>query len=58
MGRHDAIEKIAGRPVRKPKRILDADIKGRFYNIDHGYLAKQVDKHRRPKAAAKGRIHL
>jgi RNA-directed DNA polymerase len=47
-GCHDAIDKIASLLVKKEKWILDADISGFFDNIDHKYLAKQIDKHWRP----------
>jgi len=48
MGCHDAIEKIASVLLKKPKWILDADIKGCFDNIDHRYLSMQIDTHWRP----------
>jgi RNA-directed DNA polymerase len=48
MGCHDAIDKIASNLLKKQKWIMDADITGCFDNIDHDYLAKQVDKHWRP----------
>jgi RNA-directed DNA polymerase len=48
MGCHDAINKIADNLFKKQKWLLDADITGCFDNIDHDYLAKQVDKHWRP----------
>ncbi|MEN8216589.1 MAG: group II intron reverse transcriptase/maturase, partial [Pseudomonadota bacterium] len=48
MGCHDAIDKIASVLLKKHKWILDADIKGFFDNIDHNYLAKQIDSHWRP----------
>jgi len=48
MGCHDAIDKIAGLLLKKQKWILDADIKGCFDNIDHHYLATQIDTHWRP----------
>ncbi|MEN8216595.1 MAG: reverse transcriptase domain-containing protein [Pseudomonadota bacterium] len=48
MGCQDAVDKIANVLVRKSKWILDADIKGFFDNIDHKYLAKQIDSHWRP----------
>jgi RNA-directed DNA polymerase len=43
MSCHDAIEKIAGALVKKPKWILDADITGCFDNIDHNYLLLQIE---------------
>jgi len=43
MGCHDAIDKIAGALLKKQKWILDADIKGCFDNIDHKFLASQID---------------
>ncbi|OAD20821.1 RNA-directed DNA polymerase (Reverse transcriptase), partial [Candidatus Thiomargarita nelsonii] len=48
MGCHDAIEKIAGTLLKKPKWVLDADIKGCFDNIDHKFLATQIDTDFRP----------
>ncbi len=48
MGTHDAINKIAGTLLHKPKWVLDADIKGCFDNIDHKFLLKQIDTHWRP----------
>jgi len=48
MGCHDAIDKIAGALLRKQKWVLDADIKGCFDNIDHKFLAMQIDIHWRP----------
>ncbi|TGO03644.1 hypothetical protein PN36_02625 [Candidatus Thiomargarita nelsonii] len=48
MGCHDAIEKIASVLMQKQKWVLDADIKGCFDNIDHKYLATQIDTHWRP----------
>jgi len=43
MGCHDAIEKITGALLKKQKWVLDADIKGCFDNIDHKFLASQID---------------
>ncbi|TGO03049.1 hypothetical protein PN36_13850 [Candidatus Thiomargarita nelsonii] len=43
MGCHDAIDKIAGALLKKQKWVLDADIKGCFDNIDHKFLASQID---------------
>ncbi|TGO03032.1 hypothetical protein PN36_14040 [Candidatus Thiomargarita nelsonii] len=43
MGCHDAINKIAGALLHKQKWVLDADIKGCFDNIDHKFLASQID---------------
>jgi len=48
MGCHDAIEKINSVLLTKPKWVLDADIKGCFDNIDHKYLATQIDAHWKP----------
>jgi len=48
MGCHDAIDKIANVLIKKQKWILDADIKGCFDNIDHSYLAMQIDTDFRP----------
>jgi len=48
MGCHDAVDKIAGTLLKKQKWILDADIKGFFDNIDHDFLALQIDTHWRP----------
>jgi len=48
MGCHDAIEKIAASLLKKQKWVLDADIKGCFDNIDHKFLAAQIDTHWRP----------
>ncbi|MEN8215578.1 MAG: group II intron reverse transcriptase/maturase, partial [Pseudomonadota bacterium] len=48
MGCHDAIDKIASVLFKKQKWVLDADIKGCFDNIDHKYLATQIDLHWRP----------
>jgi len=48
MGCHDAIEKIAAALLKKQKWVLDADIKGCFDNIDHKFLAVQIDTHWRP----------
>jgi len=48
MGCHDAIDKITKVLLKKQKWILDADIKGCFDNIDHRYLAMQIDTHWRP----------
>jgi RNA-directed DNA polymerase len=48
MGCHDAIDKISSNLTQKQKWALDADITGCFDNIDHDYLARQVDKHWRP----------
>jgi len=48
MGCKDALEKIASLMLKKQKWILDADIKGCFDNIDHDFLAKQIDGHWRP----------
>jgi len=48
MGCHDAIDKIASVLLQKKKWVLDADIKGCFDNIDHKFLAKQIDTHWRP----------
>jgi len=43
MGCHDAIEKIVAVLLKKQKWVLDADIKGCFDNIDHKFLASQID---------------
>jgi len=43
MGCHDAIGKIAASLLKKQKWVLDADIKGCFDNIDHKFLASQID---------------
>jgi len=43
MGCHDAIDKIARGLIKKQKWVLDADIKGCFDNIDHKFLATQID---------------
>ncbi|TGO02317.1 hypothetical protein PN36_26910 [Candidatus Thiomargarita nelsonii] len=48
MGCHDAIERITTVLLRKQKWVLDADIKGCFDNIDHKFLASQIDTHWRP----------
>jgi RNA-directed DNA polymerase len=49
MGCKDALDKIASLlNQRKHKYILDADIKGCFDNIDHEFLAKQIDRYWRP----------
>ncbi|MEN8218652.1 MAG: group II intron reverse transcriptase/maturase, partial [Pseudomonadota bacterium] len=48
MGCHDAINKITSVLLKKQKWILDADIKGFFDNIDHDYLAMQIELHWRP----------
>jgi len=48
MGCHDAIDKITGALLKKQKWVLDADIKGCFDNIDHKFLAMQIDTHWRP----------
>ncbi|MEN8216265.1 MAG: group II intron reverse transcriptase/maturase [Pseudomonadota bacterium] len=48
MGCKDALGKITNLLVKKQKWILDADIKGCFDNIDHEFLARQIDKHWRP----------
>ncbi|OAD20874.1 RNA-directed DNA polymerase (Reverse transcriptase) [Candidatus Thiomargarita nelsonii] len=48
MGCHDAIEKMAANLLKKPKWVLDADIKGCFDNIDHNFLLKQIDTHWKP----------
>jgi len=48
MGCHDAIDKIASVLLKKQKWVLDADIKGCFDNIDHKFLASQIDTHWRP----------
>jgi RNA-directed DNA polymerase len=48
MGCKDALSKIANLLIRKPKWILDADIKGCFDNIDHKFLLDQMDGHWRP----------
>ncbi len=45
MGCHDAIDKIASVLLKKQKWVLDADIKGCFDNIDHKFLATQIDTH-------------
>jgi len=43
MGCHDAIDKITAALLYKQKWVLDADIKGCFDNIDHKFLASQID---------------
>ncbi|MEN8216155.1 MAG: group II intron reverse transcriptase/maturase [Pseudomonadota bacterium] len=48
IGCKDAINKITALLINKQKWILDADIKGCFDNIDHEFLAKQIDKYWRP----------
>jgi len=48
MSCHDAIDKITNVLLRKPKWVLDADIKGGFDNIDHEFLLKQIDTTNRP----------
>lgn len=46
-GCHDAIEKLfrtfSGKNTPKKQWIVDADIKGCFDNIDHGYLMKKLE---------------
>jgi len=48
MGCLDAIDKITAVLLKKQKWVLDADIKGFFDNIDHDFIAKQIDTHWRP----------
>jgi len=48
MSCQDAIDKITKVLLRKQKWVLDADIKGCFDNIDHKFLAEQIDTHWRP----------
>jgi len=48
MGCQDATDKITSVLLKKQKWVLDADIKGCFDNIDHKFLALQIDTHWRP----------
>src|SRR5262249_40187199 len=43
-GCHDAIAKVynLARPNKRKKWVVDADIKGAFDNIDHGFLLKAL----------------
>jgi len=43
MGCKDALSKIANLLLQKQKWVLDADIKDCFDNIDHEFLAGQID---------------